>query len=331
MTTDEYPTCRYVYVNEDDRSLEVREAPAPTPGADEILIEVHAAGLNRADLMQRKGLYPPPADASPVMGLEVSGTVVAVGEAASSWQRGDRVCALVHGGGYASHAIAPIGQSLRVPDAYSMSEAAGLPEAVFTVWHNLFQRARLKIGERVLIHGGASGIGTLAVAICRNMGAEVYSTAGGPEKCARVEELGATRCFDYRSTNFAAELETLGLKGHINVVLDMVGGDYVQGNLDVAAPEGRIVNIAFQRGFTCEVNFLPLLMKRLTLTGSTLRAQSFDDKARMLKEINEKLFPVLDSGAAKPIIDREFPLEAAAEAQDYMESGVHFGKILLRP
>ncbi|MEO1081333.1 MAG: NAD(P)H-quinone oxidoreductase [Pseudomonadota bacterium] len=330
MTSDDHITCRYVHINEEDRSLEVREAPAPKPGADEILIEVHAAGLNRADLMQRKGLYPPPADASPVMGLEVSGTVVAQGEAASGWQRGDRVCALVHGGGYASHAIAPIGQTLRVPDAYTMSEAAGLPEALFTVWHNLFQRARLKAGERALIHGGASGIGTLAVAICRSIGVEVFSTAGGPEKCARVEELGATRCIDYRSDSFAVELEKLGLKDRINVILDMVGGDYVQGNLDVAAPEGRIVNIAFQRGFTCEVNFLPLLMKRLTMTGSTLRAQSFDDKARMLKEINDKLFPSLASGAVKPIIDREFPLDEAAAAQEYMESGVHFGKILLR-
>jgi putative PIG3 family NAD(P)H quinone oxidoreductase len=304
---------------------------APIPAANEVLIEVYAAALNRADLLQRKGLYPPPPDASPIMGLEVSGTVIGFGADVSGWQIGDPICALTHGGGYASHAVAPVGQCLRVPAAYSMSEAAGLPEAALTVWHNLFQRARLRAGERVLVHGGASGMGSLGVAAARAMGAEVYSTAGGPEKCARVEALGATRCFDYREGSFVDRLRELDLKDKIDVILDMVGGDYVQGNLDVAAPEGRIVNIAFQRGFSAEVNFLPLLMKRLTLTGSTLRAQSFAQKAQMVAEINDALFPHLDSGAVKPVIDREFPLAEAAAAQDYMEQGVHFGKILLRP
>jgi len=331
MNDSREATCRYVHIAEDDRALSLREMPVPTPGADEVLIEVHAAGLNRADLLQRKGLYPPPEDASPIMGLEVSGTVIACGEAVTRFKHGDEVCALTHGGGYASHAVAPAGQCLRVPDAYTLSEAAGLPEAALTVWHNLFQRASLKAGERVLIHGGASGIGSLAVATCRAMGAEVYSTAGGHEKCARVEALGAEACFDYHERDFAAELASRGLKDRIDVILDMVGGDYVQRNLDVAAPEGRIVNIAFQGGFSAEVNFLPLLLKRLTLTGSTLRAQSFAQKARMVDEINRELYPHLASGAVKPVIDREFPLADAAQAHAYMERGVHVGKILLRP
>ncbi len=324
-------TRRYIHINDDDRSLSLREDRAPLPGADEVLIEVHAAGLNRADLLQRKGLYPPPQDASPIMGLEVSGTVVACGEAVSGWSVGDPICALTHGGGYASHAIAPQSQCLPVPEAYTLSEAAGLPEALLTVWHNLFQRARMQSGERVLVHGGASGIGTLAVAICKAMGCEVYSTAGTDGKCRRVEALGATRTFNYRSESFVEALDELGLKGSIDVILDMVGGDYVQHNIDVAAPEGRIVNIAYMRGFSTEVNFLPVLLKRLTLTGSTLRAQNTAQKAQMVLEIREQLFEHLETGAVKPVIDREYPLADAAEAQAYMERGEHLGKILLRP
>lgn len=325
------PARRYISIDDHDGSLSVREDTAPAPGAADVLIEVHAAGLNRADLMQRRGLYPPPPDASPIMGLEVSGIVIARGEAVTDWQIGDRVCALTHGGGYASHAVAPAGQCLRVPACYSLSEAAGLPEAALTVWHNLFQRARLNRGERVLIHGGASGIGSLGVAICNAMGAEVYATAGTAAKCQRVEALGARRCFNYRTEDFVAGLDALGLKSGIDVILDMVGGDYVQRNLEVAAPEGRVVNIAYQHGFTAEVNFLPVLLKRLTLTASTLRAQSTAQKAAMVREIHEQLFDHLASGAVRPVIDREFPLADAAKAQDYMESGAHFGKILLCP
>jgi putative PIG3 family NAD(P)H quinone oxidoreductase len=325
------PRRRYVHIDEKDRSLHVLEDDAPTPVGDELLIEVAAAGINRADLLQRKGLYPPPADASPIMGLEVAGTVMACGDACGSWRIGDRVCALTHGGGYASHAIAPAGQTLRIPAGYSMSEAAGLPEAALTVWHNLFQRAALKSGERVLIHGGSSGIGTLGVAICHALGFETYSTAGTEEKCRRVEALGATRCFNYREEEFDAELEALGLGAAMDVILDMVGGDFVQRNLQVAAPEARIVNIAYLRGFATEVNFLPLLMKRLTLTGSTLRAQSAAQKARMVEEINEHLGEHLESGAIRPVVDREFALEEVDAAQAYMESGAHLGKIVLLP
>ena len=324
-------TRRYVYINEADRSLSVREDRAPVPGAEEVLIEVAAAGLNRADVLQRKGLYPPPADASPIMGLEVSGTVLACGEAVSDFKPGDEVCALTHGGGYASHAIAPQSQTLPVPSGYSLREAAALPEALLTVWHNVFQRAGLEAGENVLIHGGASGIGTLGVGICKAMGATVYSTAGSADKCRRIEALGATKAFNYKEEDFVAELDALGLKGGISVILDMVGGDYIGRNFEVAAPEGRIVNIAFLRGFNAEVNFLPMLMKRLTLTGSTLRAQSEAQKAQMVREIREHLFPHLSDGSIKVVIDKEFPLEQTQDAQDYMESGVHMGKILLRP
>jgi len=324
-------TRRYVHLDENDRSLSLREDRAPLPGAEEVLIEVEACGVNRPDLMQRQGLYPPPPDASPIMGLEVAGRVVACGEAVSDFEIGDKVCALTHGGGYASHAIAPQTQTLPLPSAYSMSEAAALPEGLLTIWHNLFQRARLASGERVLIHGGASGIGTLGIAICKAMGAEVYSTAGSDKKCRHIETLGATKAFNYREQDFVQELDALGLRGGIEVILDMVGGDYIGRNFEVAAPEGRIVNIAFQRGFSAEVNFLPLLMKRLTLTGSTLRAQSAVQKGRMVREIHERLFEFLDRGEVRPVIDREFGLHEAADAHAYLDSGVHVGKVVLRP
>ena len=322
---------RYVHIDEESRSLSVKTDEAPTPAAGEVLIAVDAAGINRADLLQRKGLYPPPPDASPIMGLEVSGTVTAVGDGVEDWAVGDAICALTHGGGYASHAIAPVGQCLPVPASYSLREAAGLPEAVLTVWHNIFQRAGFESGDTVLIHGGASGVGSLGVAMCKAMGGRVFSTAGSDETCRRVEALGAERAINYREEDYAEVLAELGLTDGVDIILDMVGGDYIQKNLAVAAPEGRIVNIAYQHGFAAEVNFLPVLLKRLTVTGSTLRAQSLAQKTQMVHEIRDRLFEHLDSGAVKPIIDREFPLEDALAAQDYMESGVHMGKILLIP
>lgn len=322
---------RYVHVAEEDRSLSIREDKAPDPGPEEVLIAVEAAGLNRADLLQRKGLYPPPADASPIMGLEVAGTVLRCGESVVAWKPGDKVCALTHGGGYASHALAPEGQCLAIPQGHSMQEAAALPEALLTVWHNVFQRARLQAGERILLHGGSSGIGTLGVAMCKALGAEVYSTAGTTEKCRAVESLGATQCFNYREQDFLEELEKQGLKGKIDVVLDMVGGDFVQRNMEIAAVDGRIVNIAYLRGFKAELNFLPLLMKRLTLTGSTLRMQSTAQKSQMMREIHAQLFEHLESGAVKAVIDSTFSLEDAGAAQQRMESGEHMGKVLLIP
>jgi NADPH2:quinone reductase len=322
---------RYVAIDEDDRSLSLASDTVPLPGAEEVLIQVGAAGINRADLLQRKGHYPPPADASPIMGLEVAGTVLSCGEAVRGFRPGDRVCALTHGGGYASHAVAPQGQTLHAPAILSDREAAALPEALLTVWHNVFQRCHLERGEKILIHGGASGIGTLAVGICDALGAEVYTTAGTAEKCARLEALGARRAFNYREEDFVAGLEEMGLKDAMDVVFDMVGGDYVQKNLAVAAPDGRIVNIAYLRGFTAEVNFLPLLMKRITLTGSTLRAQTAAQKTQMVVELREHVLPLIEEGRIAPVIDSEFPLGDAAAAHARMEGGEHMGKILLIP
>ena len=320
---------RFVAVDPDDRSISIAQGPMPTAAADELLIKVSAAGLNRADLLQRKGLYPPPEDASPIMGLEVAGEVLAVGSEVSGWQPGDRVCALTHGGGYADYTVAPAGQCLPIPADFSMEEAAALPEALLTVWHNLFQRCRLQAGENVLIHGGASGIGTLGIAICKALGASVYTTAGSDEKCRALEAMGAQRAVNYKTEDFEAVLEELGLKNRIDVILDIAGGDFIQKNINVAAPEGRIVYIAFIRGARAEVNFGPMLMKRLTLTGSTLRAQTFAQKAVMVEEILERVYPHLENGSVRPVVDRVFPLAEAEQAQDYMASGQHMGKIIL--
>ena len=321
---------RFVAVDPDDRSISIAQGPMPTAAADELLIKVSAAGLNRADLLQRKGLYPPPEDASPIMGLEVAGEVLAVGSEVSGWQPGDRVCALTHGGGYADYTVAPAGQCLPIPADFSMEEAAALPEALLTVWHNLFQRCRLQAGEKVLIHGGASGIGTLGITLCKALGASVYTTAGSDEKCRALEAMGAQRAVNYKTEDFEAVLEELGLKNRIDVILDIAGGDFIQKNINVAAPEGRIVYIAFIRGARAEVNFGPMLMKRLTLTGSTLRAQTFAQKAVMVEEILERVYPHLENGSVRPVVDRVFPLEEAEQAQDYMASGQHMGKIILR-
>jgi NADPH2:quinone reductase len=321
---------RFVAVDPEDRSISIQREPVPTPGPGEVLVKVSAAGLNRADLLQRKGLYPPPEDASPIMGLEVAGEIVATGPGVDSWRVGDRVCALTHGGGYADYTVAPASQCLPIPAGLGMPEAAALPEALLTIWHNLFQRCHLQAGEKVLIHGGASGIGTLGIAICKALGAEVYTTAGSEQKCRALEALGATRAINYRTEDFEQVLTELGLKDGINVILDIAGGDFIQKNINIAAPEGRIVYIAFIRGARAEVNFGPLLMKRLVLTGSTLRAQNFAQKAVMVREILEHVFPLLESGVVRPVVDRIFPLEEAEQAQDYMQSGDHMGKIILQ-
>ncbi len=321
---------RYVAVDPQDHSISIERGPVPSPRPGEVLIKVSTAGLNRADLLQRKGLYPPPEDASPIMGLEVAGEVIATGAGVDNWHAGDRLCALTHGGGYADYTVAPASQCLPIPGNLGMAEAAALPEALLTVWHNLFQRCHLQAGERVLVHGGASGIGTLGIAICKALGAEVYTTAGSDEKCRALEALGATRAINYRTEDFEQVLGELGLKDRIDVILDVAGGDFIQKNINIAAPEGRIVYIAFIRGARAEVNFGPLLMKRLVLTGSTLRAQNFAQKAVMVQEILEQVYPHLESGAVKPVVDRIFPLEEAEQAQDYMQGGQHMGKIILQ-
>jgi len=320
---------RYVAVDPDSHELSIEQDSAPSPGPGEVLIKVAAAGLNRADLLQRIGLYPPPEDASPIMGLEVAGEVVSTGDDVSNWKAGDTICALTHGGGYASYAVAPVSQCLAVPTGFSMAEAASLPEALLTVWHNVFQRAGLQKGENILIHGGASGIGTMAIMICREFGAGVYTTAGSDEKCRALEAMGATRAINYNNEDFETVFAELGLRGQINVIFDMAGGDFIQKNFNVAAPEARIVNIAFIRGFSAEVNFAPLLMKRLTLTGSTLRAQSFAQKAVMVEEILQHVYPQLESGAVRPVVYQVFPLEEVAQAHELMQSGKHMGKIVL--
>jgi putative PIG3 family NAD(P)H quinone oxidoreductase len=322
-------TRRYVAVNPDDKSLSIEREATPVPAANEVLIKVHAAGLNRADLLQRQGLYPPPEDASPILGLEVAGEVLTTGADVSGWQPGDSICALTHGGGYADCTVAPASQCLPIPDDYTMAQAAALPEALLTIWHNIFQRANMQRGEKVLLHGGASGIGTLGIGMCRAMGAEVYTTAGSDEKCKALLKLGAARAINYRNEDFEEVLETLGLRNQIDIILDMAGGDFIQKNINVAAPEGRIVYIAFIRGFKAEINFAPLLMKRLVLTGSTLRAQTFDQKAVMVQELLENIYPHLESGAVQPVVDRVFKLEEVEQAHERMQSGAHMGKIIL--
>lgn len=322
--------CRHVAVNPDNQHLSIEYGPMPVPKSDEVLIKVHSAGINRADVLQRKGLYPPPPDASPILGLEVAGTVQALGANAGKWQVGDRVCALTHGGGYAEYAVAPIGQCLPIPNGFSKAEAAALPEALLTIWHNLFQRARLQPGEKVLIHGGASGMGSMGVMICDALGAEVYTTAGSDEKCRALEARGATRAINYKTDDFEQVLAGLQLNNRIDVILDMIGGPYIQKNLNLAAPEGRIVNIAYMNGFKAEVNFAPLLLKRITMTASTLRAQTFAQKTVMVEEIMARIFPLLESGRIKPIIDSIYPLEQVEQAHGHMLSGTHMGKIILK-
>ncbi len=321
---------RFVAIADDEaKSLQLQSGPLPDCGDDAVLIKVAAAGLNRADLLQRIGLYPPPADASPVMGLEVSGEVVAVGKNVQQWRAGDKVCALTHGGGYAEYAAVPAGQVLRVPEGMDLVTAAALPEALFTVWHNIFQRGAMRRGDRVLIHGGASGIGTTAIPLARALGATVYTTAGTKEKCAFCESLGAVRAVNYRDEDFADVLQAETGGAGVNVILDIAGGDFINKDIAVAAPEARIVFIAFVRGFKAEVNFAPVLMKRLTLTGSSLRAQDFASKAVMAREITETVLPLYDSGQLKPVIDSVWPLADVEQAHVRMKSGEHSGKILL--
>lgn len=321
---------RIVAVNQEDHHLSVDTEAMPVAAANEVLIRVVGAGVNRPDLMQRYGLYPPPVGASPVLGLEVSGEVVAVGAEVSRWKVGDMICALCNGGGYADYTVAPASQCLPIPKGVSVLDAAALPEALFTVWHNVFQRAKLQTGEHFLVHGGSSGIGTTAISLATAMGAKVYTTAGSEAKCAACEDLGAIKAVNYKTEAFETLLADASNEHGMDVILDMVGGDYVQKDIKLAAADGRIVFIAFQAGFNAELNFLPVLMKRLTLTASTLRAQSAEQKARMATEIEEQVLPLYSKGAIKPVIDQVFPFEDIAAAHARMESGAHIGKLLLR-
>ncbi|HEY7687911.1 MAG TPA: NAD(P)H-quinone oxidoreductase [Dongiaceae bacterium] len=310
-------------------ALQPGRRPVPSPGPGEVLIEVAAAGVNRPDVLQRQGGYPPPPGASDIPGLEVAGRIVAVGPEAGPWQAGDPVCALVAGGGYAEYCAAPAPQCLPVPGKLNLTQAAALPETFFTVWTNVFDRGRLKAGETFLVHGGSSGIGTTAIQLAHAFGARVIATAGSAEKCDSCRKLGADIAVNYREEDFAAKVtEATGGRG-ADVILDMVGGDYILRNLKCLAMEGRLVQIAFLKGSTADINLLPLMLKRQTITGSTLRPRSVAEKGVIAQALREKVWPLLEAGKIAPVIHATFPLAQAAEAHRLMESSAHVGKIVL--
>jgi len=304
-----------------------RETPHPKPS--EILVKVAAAGVNRPDLLQRMGLYPVPADASDLPGLEIAGEVVACGAAVSMWKPGDRVCALVHGGGYAQYCVAPEVQALPVPQGLSLAEAASLPETFFTVWSNVFDRGSLKSGETLLVQGGSSGIGVSAIQMASAMGNRVFATAGSDEKCAACVRLGAERAINYKTQDFAAEIRAATGGRGVDVILDMVGGDYVPRELKCLADDGRLVFIAFLRGPKTELDINELMRRRLTITGSTLRPRPVEFKGAIARSLRERIWPLVEAGRIRPVVFRTFPLAEAGEAHRLMESSQHIGKIVL--
>jgi len=309
--------------------LQAVERPQPAPGDGEVLVRVAAAGVNRPDLAQREGRYRPPPGVTDIPGLELAGTIVETGAGVTTWRTGDRVCALVAGGAYASYCAVPAPQCLPVPRGCSMIEAAAMPETFFTVWTNVFERGRLAAGESILVHGGASGIGTTAIQLARAFGATVFATAGTAEKCAACERLGAARAINYRSEDFVTVVaDATGGRG-VDVVLDMVGGDYVSRNLEVLAADGRLIQIAVLRGAKAEVDLAPLMRKRITFTGSLLRPRSVEEKGAIARALHERVWPIVEEGRVRPIIHRTFPLEQAAGAHAELERGEHVGKIVL--
>jgi NADPH2:quinone reductase len=309
--------------------LQPIELPVPDPGEGEVLIKVSAAGVNRPDLMQREGKYPPPPGASEIPGLEVAGTIVAKGIGAERWNAGEHVCALVAGGGYAEYCVAPAKQCLPVPAGLDLVSAAAVPETFFTVWTNVFERGRLRAGESFLVHGGSSGIGTTAIQLARAFGATVFATAGSKEKCEACERIGAARAVNYRKEDFVSVLLGATDGRGVNVILDMVGGDYFSRNVDLLALEGRLLQIALLRGARAEINLTRLLRQRLTVTGSTLRSRSIDEKGEIAKALERAVWPLLESGNVRPIVYATFPLTQAADAHRVMEAGQHIGKIVL--
>ncbi len=320
------------------RAIEITEAggpdvlhpcqrPMPQPGAGEVILKVAYAGVNRPDALQRAGMYAPPPSASDLPGLEASGVIVAVGEGVSDWSEGDEVCALLPGGGYAEYVLTPAAHCLPIPKGMGLKEAACLPETFFTVWSNVFQRGGLRAGERFLVHGGSSGIGTTAIQLANVFGARVFATAGSEEKCAACLDLGAERAINYREEDF---VEVLRAEGGANLILDMVGGSYIPRNIKTLADDGRLVQIAFLTGPKVELNFAQIMTRRLTVTGSTLRPQSDLAKARIAEALREQVWPLLDAGRVAPVMDSEFAFEDAAAAHARMESSGHIGKIVLR-
>lgn len=312
-------------------ALVPEERPVPRPGPGELLVAVQAAGVNRPDVLQRQGGYPPPPGASDIPGLEIAGTVAALGANVTRFAPGDAVCALVPGGGYAEYAVVHETNALPVPRGLSMVEAAGIPETFFTVWHNVFQRGRLAAGEKFLVHGGTSGIGVAAIQLARAFGATVYATAGSAEKCDFCRKLGAARAIDYRTEDFVGVIKAATAGHGADLILDMVGGDYADRNYQAAAMDGRIVQIATLHGGGAEVDLRRLMTKRLTHTGSTLRARDVAFKAVIAAELHEKVWPLLESGEVRVVVDSTFPLAEAAAAHRRMESSAHIGKIVLEP
>ena len=310
--------------------LQPCELPVPKPGAGEILIKVVASGVNRPDILQRKGLYPAPRGHSDLPGLEVSGHVAACGESCTRYRVGDPVMALVNGGGYAPYCLAAEGSVLSKPANLSFVEAAAIPETLFTVWHNVFERGGLKKGEKFLVHGGTSGIGVTAIQLAKAFGAEVFTTAGSDEKCAACVGLGATRAINYRQEDFAEVIKAETAGRGVDVILDMVGGDYIERNIKSLADDGRLVNIAYQAGSAATIDFMRVMLKRLTITGSTLRVRSPEVKARIARAVEAEVLPLIASGQIKIPIDSTFTLHQAADAHARMESSEHIGKIVLR-
>ncbi len=309
--------------------LQIGERPGPVPGPGEVLIKVTAAGVNRPDVLQRLGKYPPPPGASDIPGLEVAGHIADRGEGVVEWQAGDAVCALLSGGGYAEYCVAPQLQCLRPPAGLLLRAAAGLPETFFTVWTNVFERGRLQKGETILIHGGSSGIGTTAIQLAHAFGARVLATAGSEEKCDACRRLGAEVAVNYRTTDFVAALKEATNGRGVDLILDMVAGDYVARNLDLLAADGRLVQIAFLKTSKVELDLMQVMRRRLTITGSTLRPRSPEEKGQIARALEQHVWPLIEAGRVKPLIHAEFPLAQAADAHRMMEAGEHIGKIIL--
>jgi NADPH2:quinone reductase len=309
--------------------LTLADAPVPRPKEGEVLIRVAAAGVNRADVFQRQGKYPPPPGASDVLGMEVAGTIAAVGANAGDWKTGDPVCALVSSGGYAEYCLAPAPQCLPVPTGLTLIQAAAIPETALTVWANVFQRGHLAAGETFLVHGGSSGIGTMAIQLAKTLGAHVLTTAGSNDKCAACLKLGAEAAINYKTEDFVARVAQITDGQGVNLILDMVGGDYFEKNAQALAVEGRLVQISTQAGGRVLFDFRVMMAKRLTLTGSTLRPLSVAQKGAIAQEVHAHVWPLLASGQVKPVVDTTFPLADAADAHRRMESSAHIGKIVL--
>ena len=309
--------------------LRLAEGPVPQPGPHDVLVRVAYAGINRPDVFQRSGSYPPPPDASPLLGLEIAGEIVALGAEVSGWKVGDQVCALTPGGGYAEYCVAPAEHCLPVPAGFSLLEAAALPETYFTVWSNVFDRAHLKAGETFLVHGGSSGIGLTAIQLAKQFGATVYTTVGNREKIEACQRAGADRVINYHEEDFVEVVAQATEGNGVDVILDMVGGDYIPRNVKSLAVEGRLVQIAFLKGARVELDAAPIMRKRLTFTGSTLRPRSRADKADIAKALQANVWPLLEQGLCRPVIHATFPLADAAEAHRLMESSQHIGKIML--